>query len=500
MFHEFGHYIVARATGIRVDEFAFGFGPKLIRLFKRGDTEYTIHPFPLGGFVKLAGMEPGEEDIPDGFQAQPIWKRSLVIFAGPVFSFLLAVLVFLFIGVYWGFPDLGNPQNRVGQVQPQTEAARIDLRAGDLILEINGKKITHGKQMTDIIHASAGKEIRILVERDGQKMTKIGHPKWMIEYLGANWSFAGGDGGVVDAIGQHTTASKAGIKEGDKLVSIDGTKIDNGQEMVNFIKANGSRPARLELTRNDKTVRVNVVPEVEWVKFGGVRWFFPDGVAVIDNTSKTNGIKQGDQLISINGDRVKTSAQMLSDIHEADAQFVSLSLKREGDNKPVMVEIPAGKEKITSGYYEAMGLLGFVPDPTLVKAGFGESVERGLSETWRMVVILVKTLTSKEIKTGVGGPVMIANVTKTAVALGPYWVFFTLGQLSLSLAVINLIPIPVFDGGHLAILGTEALRRKRLTREQMQVVQMVGLAIIGLLVVVVLFSDISKIVGGQVPQ
>ena len=117
-----------------------------------------------------------------------------------------------------------------------------------------------------------------------------------------------------------------------------------------------------------------------------------------------------------------------------------------------------------------------------------------------MIVQLLKSLTSKKIKEDVGGPVMIAAMTASSVALGPYWVFSMLGSLSLSLAVINLIPLPVLDGGHLAILGLEAIRKKRLTQEQSYAVQLVGLAIIAVLVVTVMFSDITKILGGKIPQ
>ena len=165
LFHEFGHFAAARLVGMRVEEFAFGFGPKMITLFKRGDTEYTLHPIPLGGFCKIAGMEPDEQDIPDGFQAQAIWKRALVIFAGPFMSFVLAVLVFVSLGVYWGFPDFAKVQNRVGAVNPQTEAYRMNLRAGDRILEINGARVTDGEQLTSFIHSRPGERINLVIDR-----------------------------------------------------------------------------------------------------------------------------------------------------------------------------------------------------------------------------------------------------------------------------------------------------------------------------------------------
>jgi regulator of sigma E protease len=150
--------------------------------------------------------------------------------------------------------------------------------------------------------------------------------------------------------------------------------------------------------------------------------------------------------------------------------------------------------------YTAIGLLGFVPEPTLVKAGFTESISRGLLVTKNLAAQLINTLTTKRIKEEVGGPLMIAKITASSVARGIQPLMMLLGGLSLSLAFINLIPIPVVDGGHLVILGIEAIRRKRLTREQMQVVTLIGMAIIGVIFVTVIWSDLFKISQGLVPQ
>ncbi len=136
-FHEWGHFIAAKLCGIRVEEFAFGFGPTLVQRCSSGATPSTRSTLvPLGGFVKLAGMEPGEEDVEDGFQAQPAWKRAIVIFAGPLFSFILGVAVLLFVGVYWGFQDSRRRCRAWERSNPKSEAAhnrpaRGRPRAGD---------------------------------------------------------------------------------------------------------------------------------------------------------------------------------------------------------------------------------------------------------------------------------------------------------------------------------------------------------------------------------
>lgn len=502
-FHEFGHFLAAKLSGMKVDEFAFGFGPRLVRLFKRQETEYTIHAVPLGGFVKIVGMEPGEEDIPDGFQAQAAWKRALVIFAGPLFSFILGAAVLLFVGVYWGFQDFSQPQPIVGTVQPGSEAARVGLHAGDHVLEINGIKITKGTQMTDLIHSRPGQDVHVAIDRDGEKLSLDARPRWQVGYLGASWSFMKSRQATADGVAEGSAAAKAGIQQDDKLVSIDGKRIDSGSDMVDAIKRADNREIELVVDHAGKKLTAKAKPDVEWVRFAGVKWLFPDGLAAGEEGRTAEGrVRPNDVLVSINGKKVHSGDDMLKAIQGANGRPLSLVVARESAEKPVALgPIAAGGKSISSGNYTAIGLLGFQPAPKLVKTGFSRSITQGFTIIGRMIQLLTKTLTSKRIKTEVGGPVMIAKVTEQSVALGPYWVFIELGSLSLSLAVVNLIPIPaILDGGHLILLAIEALRKKRWTRNQMAVMQVAGITLVGILFILIFVSDVTKILTGQVPQ
>ena len=496
-FHELGHFIAAKLSRMRVEEFAFGFGPRLVTLFKKGNTEYTIHAFPLGGFVKITGMEPGEEDIPDGFQAQPIWKRALVIFAGPLFSFILAVLVFQFVNVVWGFQDASRTLNKVLQVNPHTIASGIGLRAGDTILEINGKKITNGSQMLDAIHGSPGKPVRLLVKHNDEVSTKTATPRWAITYVGVSWSFMNGDVAEVEDIADASLAKKAGIEVGDRLVSINGRKIVGGDAMDAAIRANRTNEAAIDLLRDGKVVHVRATPMVQWVDFAGARWYFPGGYAVrIIQPKAETPVEFVDQLLRVNGKKISSSEQLLEAARAGGP--LAIEVKREREPKPVSLTVDPGR--VISAFYVSEGRLGFLPQVAFKKMDFVESVQTGWRETILFVEMMFGALKPSQIGKNVGGPLMIAKQTSMTVDLGPYYVVKMAGMLSMSLAVINLFPIPLFDGGHLALLGIEAIRRRRLTREQMQWVSMVGFAIIIFMVVGVFFSDISKLIGGQVPQ
>lgn len=497
-FHELGHFIAAKLSGMRVEEFAFGFGPRLVTLFKRNQTEYTIHAFPLGGFVKITGMEPGEEDIADGFQAQALWKRAIVIFAGPLFSFILAVIVFQFVGLYWGFQDESKTLNKVLMVNPQTVASRIGLRAGDQILEIDGAKITNGTEMVEKIHRSPGKAVTLLVKHDGHISTRTAIPSWSISYLGAGWSFMNDNQAVVEGLDEDSQAKKAGIETGDKLVSINGHKIVGGAEMDAAIRTSDSHAVDLELLRNDQVVKISVTPRVQSVDFAGARWYFPGAIAYkIDaKNPQSHNIRIGDRLLSIGGAKIKTGEQMITAANGGSE--LKIEIKRDREPKPVRLTVKPGK--VESTVYEAIGLLGFTPQFAFVKKGPTESIMTGWERTIGLVQMIFSSLAPSRIGKNVGGPLLIAKQTSMTVSLGPYYVVQMGGMLSMSLAVINLFPIPLFDGGHLALLAVEAVRKRRLTQNQMQRVQMIGLVIIGLLIVTIFFSDIHKILGGQVPQ
>jgi regulator of sigma E protease len=323
--HEFGHFSAAKLVGVRVDEFAFGFGPKLIRLCKLGDTEYTIHPIPAGGFVKLAGMEPGEdEDDPRGFNAQSIWKRFVIIFAGPFMSFVLAYVVFCSLGATIGLPVPGMSQNVIGEVKRGSPADQAGLQIGDRIVAINGLPIKNGRSLQDIVFKSANRELTLRVQRDHRVLTAKATPK---------------------------------------LEKLEG-----------------------------KTV----------------------------------------------------------------------------------------------------GLLGLLLEPPKQRYSVRESIVQGTWMTGRYLQEMFKALTTKVGLKQVGGVIGITRVTAEGVKHGPEQVIFQLAALSLTLAVINLLPWPILDGGHILLLVLEAIRRRKLTPHQMQVFQAFGLATLIALALFLVYVDLSK--------
>ncbi len=169
--HELGHFLLAKKLGVAVLKFSLGFGPKLIGK-KIGETEYQIAAFPLGGFVKPLGEDPSEEikeeDRPRSLWAQPIWKRSLIIGAGPLFNFFLAVVIFSFINIFSGIPV--PPSSKIGEVSPGLPAEQAGLKKGDAVLSIDGEALAKWDDLSRIIRGSKGKELLMKVKRNGETL------------------------------------------------------------------------------------------------------------------------------------------------------------------------------------------------------------------------------------------------------------------------------------------------------------------------------------------
>jgi len=174
--HEFGHFIAARIAGVGVLKFSLGFGPKIIGK-KIGETEYVLSWIPLGGFVKLLG-ESGNEELPPedekrSFFKQAVWKRMLIVFAGPVFNFLLAIVIFTIVFIY-GLPNLTA---NIGEVQKDSAAFEAGVMNGDKIITLDGRKIILWEEIKPIISDSKGREIEAIVERGAEKKHIIIKPR-----------------------------------------------------------------------------------------------------------------------------------------------------------------------------------------------------------------------------------------------------------------------------------------------------------------------------------
>ncbi len=414
-FHEFGHFTMAKLLKMKVDEFAFGFGPKWIRLFKLGDTEYTIHPVPLGGFVKLAGMEPGEEHVAGGFMEKPWYSRFLVYFAGPAMSFVLAYLVFCMLGLTVGLPITGDMTNKVDVVMPGSAADKLGLNSGDTIVSINGKKISSGKQMLETVHSNSFKPLTLVVERDGRRFTAKAVPQpaqLVLNKLGlvVDLPPMSKTANSISKVKAGSPAAKVGFRVGDVISHIGGRRISSAYDLYSAVQTEVDRPLRFEIEREGKP-----------------------------------------------------------------AVIVATLLPGEINPK------------------EVNGLIGFVPKQRLERVGLRKSIAFGNDATVTFVVTTVKVLFSREVKDAVGGPIAIADATLNSVRRGLYGYLQLVGILSLSLAIVNIIPIPVVDGGQMLLLLVEFVRGRRLSQRTVEMSQRIGWTMIAILFALIMYLDLTRL-------
>jgi regulator of sigma E protease len=428
--HEFGHFIFAKLLGVRILKFSLGFGPKLIGR-KYGDTEYLISAVPLGGYVKPLGEEPGEEikdeDKPFAYNYQPVWKRFVIVFSGPLFNLFFAAFIFSLIFIF-GIPV---PKPYVGNITQDSPASTAGMIAGDKIVTIDDNTIHGWDDIDSFISEGKGKELFLKIERDGKiielRVTPVKKTEKNIFGEDEEVFGIGITPLIYPEIGEvmkGSIAEKVGVRKGDIIVEIDGNRIMTWQDMTSMIHGSPEKLLRFKIKRDEKLLDLTITPEKKTFKT-------PDG------TEKNIG------LIGIK---------------------------------------PAGND-LTKRY-----------NPI-------DAVLLGAKKTWDIsvltVVVVVKLIQRIVPAETVGGPIMIFQMAGEQASLGPMNFFLFMAALSINLGILNLLPIPILDGGHLMFLTIEAVRRKPFSEKVMIFAQRVGLAFIITLMVFAFYNDIMRLITGK---
>jgi len=432
--HEFGHFIVAKMFGMRVEAYSFfGLGPRVFG-FKIGHTDYRLSAIPLGAYVKLYGDEgagPLEakdgstEKVPDSelYELRPRWQKFLVMIGGPFMNIMLALAIPFTMALMYGVP--ANPAPIVGFVKADGAAEKAGIKVGDRIVGFDGLENPSWGRISDDALLIPEKEVAIIVEREGKKSPLKIVPTKVTE-KGQSGGFldmvpdAGTEPVVVGAIEADMPAATSGLQKGDWVTSVNGKAIRNTQEMKIFVGEAKDQPIKLSVTRNGERLEIS-----------------------------TNAVqKNNDWRIGIGFDQ-------------------NLLANRE----PIGIVGAAGWA--VDQNLRILRLTG----KALGQVGTGE---RSARDT-------------------VSGPIGIGQVIVTTVfASGFIGLISILMAISLSLGVMNLLPIPMLDGGQIMVLGIEKVLSwfgKTLSMVARERIQLTGLAIVLLLMVTVIFFDVSRLIG-----
>ncbi len=414
--HEFGHFWVAKRSGVRVLKFSIGMGPRLAGV-RRGDTEYLISWIPFGGYVKMAGEDPDEggTGAPDEFMSKRPAVRAAIIFAGPLMNYVLAVAIYAGIFAVHGIETIDT--RRVGEVEEGSAAESAGFRAGDEIVAVSGKAVANWEEFGVALERARAGTLEVRVARDGGE---VAIPV-QIARRGDLAAFDGLAPFVSTEIGdvqKGGPAWNAGLREGDRILSVGGASVTRWSELARLVHKSPGVPLEIRWERGGAELVATVTPEVGEVP-----------------RSNTEVEKAGLIRIGQKWDR------------ERIAPWRALLL---------------GAERTWWVTREVFSFFGEL---------FGGRVSIEM----------------------VGGPLRISQIAGESARWGLVNLFGLMALLSVNLAVLNLLPIPILDGGHLFLLAVEKVIGRALTMRQRVVLQQIGLVVIILLMVTVTAVDFRRL-------
>ena len=412
--HELGHYWAAIYFDVKVETFSFGFGPRLFG-FRRGETDFRFSAILFGGYVKMAGETPGEENTAGSraLTSKPRWQRMIVAFAGPAVNMVLAValLTGLFMVSYEKSPNPNSPV--IGYVAPDSPAAKAGVREGDKVVQFDDTVDPSWDDMRMKIATNAERPLPLWVERTGERVRLTLTPALDGS---AGWIFE-----IAARIADYNTASnikaaqEAGLKPGDTLLSIGGRTLRSNFAVNEAINAGGGNPLEVVYLRDQKEYRTTVTPVKGSIE-GKERWMI--GVSLADPV-----------------------------------EIVKLPLPR----------------------------------------AFTEAVRKNVQFAGLIVNYLGGIVQQKVSPKAIEGPIRIAQMSGDAARQGFLSFVILMAGVSLNLAVFNLLPIPILDGGVMLILFIEMLMRRDLDLRVKETVVKVGFVFLMAVVVFVIYNDIAKI-------
>lgn len=539
--HELGHFLVAKYFKVRVEVFSLGFGKKLAS-FRRGDTEYCLSAIPLGGYVKMFGDDPSAEiseaDKAASFLHKPVGQRIAVVLAGPLMNLLFAFILFTaiaMIGEKAVFPA-------VGDLDAASAAATAGFKPGDTVLAVTDtagvvQKIATWSDLDKVVQTHADSKLKFDVQRnEGKNESVEATPKLVanpnvlalkrevggIEGL----SFTSRASTIAVATGDGA-AAKAGLRTGDTITKINSTPIRRWREL-NFAAGTFANESEIQITvqrgllesyleekSEPKTMEFKLaVPAVAKGKTGleALKAMgFDDPELYLGSVEKgapaeKAGLKPGDLLKSINGESITKFEDVIAKIRTFNGKdALRFAVIRE--SKPVEFDIiPNVKKRMNASAQEEsrfeVGIRPMIIDDAVqtvdtTTGNILEAMERGVvrsGETSAAVVMGVVRLFQGEVSSkNVGGFLSIGQMAKKSWSMGASEFLFAMAMISINLFILNLLPVPVLDGGHLVFYTIEAIRGAPLSLQKMELAQRVGAALLVGLMVFALFNDVSRL-------
>jgi regulator of sigma E protease len=516
--HELGHFLLARRFGVYVKKFYLGFdigGLKIFR-FRGKETEYGIGILPLGGYVKMAGQEdvpPGDEeglkkleeenkDIPPHrrFDRKPLRQRAAIVAAGPVMNLLLGVLLFIGIARIGIRTPRYLTEPRVGWVEEGMPAERAGVRPGDLVREIDGHPVGDWEDLRRKLRGSrAGEELEMVLEAEGQARTVSVVPERL---PGIGYSQIGiSPAGRVTVWGLQTDspAARSGLGTGDILASLNGEDLLAPAAVGELLGDFSGDQIYLEIFRPETEEQLSLVVPVEYSPYIRGLYLEDGQVTAVDPRSAgaVGKLEKGDRVVEIGGRPVGPEEVAGRIASASPGEELVMTFHRSGwfVLKPG-TRITVGLEVSSRAYLPGV-TLAYDPEPVLIRyyglAAIPAGLRMGVERAGEVLEVFYLLVTGRLGGAAVGGPVMIFQVTSYVRGLSEFLALLAL--ISINLGLINLVPLPVLDGGHLLFFGVEGIIRRPLPPRVTLAAQQVGLAVIAVLILLITYKDVLRLLG-----
>jgi regulator of sigma E protease len=520
--HELGHFLAAKALGVKVLRFSIGFGPRLFG-FTRGETEYRIAVLPLGGYVKMAGEVPGEEVTPEeearSYLAQSPWKRMLIVAAGPAFNLLFPLLV-LFV-VLASYPQTST---RVLSLEPGLPAAEAGVQLGDVITRVDGQPVRTFDQLRRAVEPKVGQRVQLTVERDGRPLNVVLTPS------------RAADGGQVRARGRigvsaqarppiigvpvESPAARAGLHTFDRLVSVDGQPVTDLVALQRRLSAPNGAEVRVEAFRRTPVGIPGVdlgIPERIEVRVprqpgSGLEALGVEGAdlyvaRVVEGSAAARaGVVAGDRLLAIDDQRLLSLEGFRQKLDQLREKPFRLTWLHDGQRREAEVrQLSVTHRDELSGQEITgldLGLRSFIPSEAekpqvdRVRVPPGEALVASVQKLGEVVAQtaggLAMLLTGRLPFKSVGGPIMIYDITAKSAQAGLDAFLMLMALISVNLGLINLVPIPALDGFQLLSAGWEAVRRRPIPMRAREIANALGILALIVLMVLVWVNDLTR--------
>jgi regulator of sigma E protease len=527
--HELGHFVFAKIFGVKVLTFSIGFGPTIVRLRGR-ETEYCIGLLPLGGFVKMLEETRQESVLPEDrtrtFEAQALYKRVIIVLAGPLMNILFPVLLYFstFVG------EVDTTPATIGEVMPG-HPAEGKLLPGDRVLEVNGDPIYTFSELQRVVQKNPGKELQFTVFRGRERVEitivpreqRVEKPLEIVDTIGEIGVGPSMPAAVIGVPQANSPAYRAGLRTSDVIIEVRGKPLHTYAELEAVLAENRGeavpvaylRPIRVkgalgrmgDLSVYDSGVAA-LTPEVgqgtiqQRTGIEAADLYVAD---VVEGSAEWSaGLRPGDRIMSVDNVEVTAWSMFEDKLRSAPDQPHSVVWDRQGQHKTGIIELRRelwvdeyGKQRLRYPPLRVSNWVPVVPEPPVssprsLRHAFEASVEKTYDVTRFIVVGIVRIAQGKVSLSTLAGPITVYDVVGEESAKGVSYFIWAMAVISINLGLVNLLPIPVLDGGHLLFFAFEAILRRKIPLRVREVASLIGMMLLIGLMAVAFKNDVER--------